>query len=205
MDKSQNAVIVPFSVKKSFKHENTTMVEADISVPQIETGVPPRVRRRINSFYSFLSEQKLKQAQSRLLKQAKRQWEKARASALPFTPYALKLTYTVCINQDGILSLYYDIEETTLGESVTLRYADTWNLTDGYPLDAPKWSKKEVVKVFEKQIRDPNGYYGNLPQNLKKYFNRQQSYRQPEGMAVFYQQCTIAPKSAGIPVFFAGA
>ncbi len=197
---------------ETFRYRNNVVLTATSELPVISPTKPPVVATKINVHYRALGRRFNRHAQ-KMAKEAEKWFLEAQKENFPFHPYESLLTYTVTFNQDCYLSLYYNWYDFTGGaHGNTVREADTWDLTTGklcrladfFP--KKKSPEKLILPVVYAQAlaRQESGedfYFDDLRKNLKKYFDPEQFYLTPEGLAVFYQQITISPYSSGFATF----
>ena len=117
----------------------------------------------------------------------------------------LEASFEILPSPEGILSLWRDIRSQPNGDepTVTVRYADSWSLYDGLPV-FPKLSKKEkrelTARISGLAKERPN-YYKSSPRAIKRLFSEGSCVMTDKGIAVFFQQNTIAPSTEGFCVF----
>ncbi len=144
------------------------------------------VEKKINKFYSFLRKILLHYAQTRLLRKARGEAHLCEEEGRIFEPYHLSSAYTVTLNQDNILSLYYDITERrgSVPECVT-RHGDSWSLMDGLPWLVPLPSRKKGIRLCQSLSGRRSGIYRN--------YDQRNSYLKPEGSVLYYPPYTLEP------------
>jgi hypothetical protein len=148
-----------------------------------------------------------------LLPQAKSAYQAALAASTPLLCFQAGLEFRVTYQTDGLISLYTQSRETALsGPALLTRHGDTWDLSLGYPLPlsaffpphAP-WKQTLLARAGEDIRRREHAglarYHDHWPRLLRRYFNAQNYYLTPEGLAWFYPMYAIAPGGEGVPVF----
>lgn len=201
------AIVTKGKLERNIEHEGVSLVKVSISYPVI-SGLSSAAQNRINRYYTYASNRLLKRSEKEIYKFA---LETYNAMGIGFTPFSIAMAYTVTKNSDGVLSLYMDVYEYMGGaHGATTRYGDTWSLVSGYPVSIsalfPKGAKyKEMILsyVLEKAQGQTNGemYYEDYQRLIRKNFSEDNFHLTGEGLAVFYQEYSIAPYAAGIIVF----
>ena len=201
--------VIPLQIK----HEGTTIINVHISQPVISGETRLLALRLMNKYYERFAKELLYYCNKKLKPEAIKQLEYRTENGFPFYPFELRSDFTVTYNSDGLLSLYTDVYEFTGGaHGSTLRFADIWHTPIGLPASVleffPKKTKiKKVlteaatVMAAEQITAGTDMYFEDYPQLIKKYFSYSNIYITYSGMALFYQQITIAPYAEGIPVF----
>lgn len=108
----------------------------------------------------------------------------------------------VAFNQKGQLSI---VRYIGLGAE-TRQYADTYRLDDGERAtlgDVMGMSEKEAVNTVQKMLAgvyqsDPETFYPDSADIMKKQFGELQYYRSGEGMGAFFQAGVVAPVEKGV-------
>ena len=187
---------------------------ASLAVPQcgkLQTGA---VARRLDRYYRQCMRAFLSYCQRYLYPQALSAFDRARQISAPLPCAEARLECTVTCNQDGVLSLYLDCTEWAgTPEALTLRRADTWDLSTGAPICARDCfppgvrPRRRCLDAARAQCAAQESagkavYTGHLSARLRRYLNLRNFYLSERGFHFFYQPCCIAPASAGCPAFF---
>lgn len=201
----------PFTAEREWTVDGIPVLSAVVSVPQ-PIPVSDRLSRRIFRYYQAQCRAYLKYCQRDLFPQARSAYQAALAISAPFPLFRAELTYQITFQDTHFLSLYTQSTESD-GERVwRLRRGDTWDLAGGYPVPLsdffPPHSpwKRQIAEQAAEEIRKQEAagiaqYDVHRWQELRRRFNPQNYYLTPEGPAVFFSMCTIAPAAEGIPVF----
>lgn len=161
-----------------------------------------RASRRLRRYYDRLARRWLARWTGPLLEKAK----EAHAQG-----WQAEMDFTVTCLEDGLLSLYIDLTETT-DRPRRVRLGDVWELKRGTPvplsalLGRPRHWKGRVLEQVETQAaeRVNSGeylYYEDWPQLCRRWFSPERYYLTAEGPVVFFPMETIAPALEGVPVF----
>lgn len=130
-----------------------------------------------------------------------------------FAPYEAFLTYKVSMNENCMLSFYFDNYEFVGGaHGITIRKAQTFNFKKRRQVTLWDFFKNksearnilinEILKQAENNMQNnPGVYFENYETLIKKNFNPENFYLTPQGIIIFYNQYEIAPYSTGIVEF----
>ena len=136
-----------------------------------------------------------------------------RAVSRPFKPWQVQLETHITLQTDQLLSLWQEgTEQQGFERPLSQRRGDTWSLADGAPrtlasfFEKERRWKKSVLQQVEQQVRSKLEQGETLldpdcTRLLKKEFDLQRFYLDPEGVQVFYPMYVLGPGAEGIPVF----
>lgn len=183
-----------------FQGEEGPMLTLRARWPQPEGE--DRASRRLRRYYDRLARRWLARWTGPLL---------ARARAAQARDWQAGMDFTVTHCEDGLLSLYIDLTETT-DRPRTVRLGDVWEMKRGTPvalpalLGCPRRWKGQVLEQVERQAERRVGsgeylYYEDWPRLCRKWFSPERCYLTAEGPVVFYPAETIAPALEGVPAF----
>lgn len=186
------------------------VLEVNMSWPQGE-GAGPLVRS-INRHYA------------RLAQCWQRHWEKEgylcacaalaqkREQSRPFTPWTASLSGQVTLDNGEYLSIAMLAREVHGdGRTLEYRWGDTWLWQDGAPVPLrslfpgeKRW-RRQLQNQLEQAVEHSRRSGAYLDQEIKKplrcWFSSSRYALSPEGLEVYYPQCTLAPAVEGAPVF----
>lgn len=214
----------PLSVKaleekrrELWKDSGKTILHAEISFLNIQcardcsghnhTGI-----KRINSYYQHMSRQIIRYCKKKLLPQVIKACKAAAEKNEPYPETKVFAKSRLTYNENGLISIFTDITENTGYAETTMRFGDVWNLISGVPVPLSAFFPE--VRNYKKRIRDQvirevtrlrdrelGIYYGKVRKNCSRFFSSDNFYLTDEGLVIFYQMYTIAPKTEGIPSF----
>ncbi|NLA85876.1 MAG: DUF3298 and DUF4163 domain-containing protein [Clostridiales bacterium] len=197
---------------EEFKYEELTMVTADFRYP-IVSGEDKKAEKRINHYYRHIAKTLMRKARNELFPDAVDEFRYATESGFPFRPFETVMKYDVTYNTTEILSLYYDVYEYTGGaHGITKRYGDTWRSPSGWFLELADFFPRgtnykrllidNATTIAAKQTAEgTHSYFDNYRKLIRKHFSPTKFYIFSDGIAVFYDQYSIAPGYEGTPVF----
>ena len=175
--------------------------------PRLEEGGPGS--RRVNRYYAALAQRWRERWEGPLL-------ERAKAAGEDRPAWTASLDYTVTLDRDGLLSLYWDAVEATGGPRPRrIRQGDVWQLPQGLPvalrelLPRRRWWRTPIIEEVRRQIGAQVSageaiYYEDWPALVSKRFSPERFYLTEKGPAVFYPMESIAPALEGFPTFLTG-
>ena len=141
------------------------------------------------------------------------EYEYSIANDYPIRLFEAYVDYVVTLNQNCILSLYFDQYEYAGGaHGLTLRYSDTWDLNKCRRMELgdlfPQRSnyKEYLIQTINKQIADEiakgNGmFFEDYERLVRENLKTNNFYLSKEGVVIYFQQYDIAPYASGIPTF----
>lgn len=199
------------SMNNVFKYKGKMVLEIKIEYPQFFGKYPSL--SEINTHYAFTAKRTERKAKRMMYPMAIKQYLYATKNGFPFNSYLLQDNFYLAYNIKKFLSTYNDLYEYTGGANgQTVRFSDTWNIMSGIRFKMKDFFVRgydyrvAILFYIKKQVdeevnKDPHLYFENYSKLLVKYFNENNYYITPKGMAVYYGETEIAPHSAGIPVF----
>ena len=201
----------PLTAEREWVSDGMVVLHASVRVPRpvpSTGGVFRRVRRssqlQRQAFFRY--------CQRELLPQAAAEYAAALACSRPLPDFHAELDYHVTYNEGGFWSLYTQSRETGPGGTLLVRRGDTWDLGAGYPVPAAKFFsgagplRKALLSAAETEIQRRQAAGAGLwredwRRGLRRFYNPDNYYLTEDGFAFFYPMLSIAPASAGIPVF----
>lgn len=200
-----------FTVEREWTVDGIPVLTASLSVPR-PAGRTGRTARRIDRFYQLQCRTYLRYCEKLLFPKVAAEYQQALAGSAPLPHDIAVMSYQVTCSEHGIWSLYTDIRETIGGHTEVLRRGDSWNLHTGYPMPLSAFFpkrfpiRKKLLACAENEIcrQEKAGlacYHDNYRQELRKHFNRENFYVQPDCLRFFWQMYAVAPSAEGIPVF----
>ncbi len=200
------------AVEEKLEYQGVTMVNVDISYPEIRGEISKLCERRFNEHYAREAQTQRRHARGELYGSAVEDFKFKQEKGYPFNPYELMQAYSVTFNSQPVLSLYYDVYQYTGGaHGMTERTGDTWDLQRcrmvamgdlfrrGYDYTVPIF-KYISVEAARRQSGEAS-YFDGLEQNIRKYFDEKNYFLSCQGLNVFYPLYSIAPYYVGIQVF----
>lgn len=199
----------PLVAQREWESDGVVVLQASVRVPR---PVPSAggVFRRVRRYYQLQCQAFFRYCQRELLPQAAAEYTAALACSRPLPDFRAELDYHVTYNEGGLWSLYTQTRETGPGGTFLARRGDTWDLCAGYPVPASSFFsgglRKTLLSAAEAQIqrRQAAGagvWREDWRRGLRRYYNPGNYYLTEDGFAFFYPMLSIAPASAGIPVF----
>ena len=197
-------------ISEALYYHDTLLLRYTIRYPQFRSDVFPV--GCINQRYASKATVYAQRCRQMLFRQAKEQYEEDMQIGAPVRVFEAVLDYTVTLNEDCTLSLYYDRYEYTGGaHGNTLRTSDTWDVASCAhirftalcvsPANCREYVVGEIIRRIEAQIAEGEFYFDDYGKNAALYFNPRSFYLVPEGMMIYYQQYELAPYSSGIREF----
>lgn len=199
----------PLTAQREWESDGVVVLQAFVRVPR---PVPSAggVFRRVRRYYQLQCQAFFRYCQRELLPQAAAEYAAALACSRPLPDFRAELDYHVTYNEGGLWSLYTQTRETGPGGTFLARRGDTWDLGAGYPVPASSFFsgglRKTLLSAAEAQVqrRQAAGagvWREDWRRGLRRYYNPANYYLTEDGFAFFYPMLSIAPASAGIPVF----
>ena len=101
---------------------------------------------------------------------------------------------------EGLLSLYMEARERR-GDGRTLygRSGDIWEAKTGAPVPVPWRGRRKLCQSLE--LREEGVLDPDFGEKLGRFFSGKNVCLRPEGLEVWFPQCTIAPAAEGLPTF----
>ncbi len=203
------AVVNKQEYKREFIYDNTVVLNTAFESIIVDIEKFRFAENRINGTIDRQLQLFLRDNEFSLFPEAVRVYKEAVNNGFPVRAFESLLTYTVTCNQNGLLSLYRDRYDYTGGaHGSTVRRSDTFNLRTGGTLpvsaffpprfDYEKYLIEEMIKLAG---QNPDIYFENYAELIKKNFNPQNFYITENGITIYYQQYEVAPYSSGIIEF----
>lgn len=208
-----NAVLNTHDLQKTYTYNDVKLLDLDMTYPEISLHDAPYAENRINVYYKNVAAHFDQNASTQLRKDAMDGYAYTLKNNFPFHAYDAVMKYTVTLNADCLLSTYIDQYQYTGGaHGNTLRSASNWNLQNGAMLHLgdlfkgnPKYKQpltEQILKLAEAQmLQNEHIYFEDYKALILKYFNPNNFYLTPIGIAIFFQQYEIGPYASGIIVF----
>lgn len=201
----------PLTAEREWVSDGIVVLHASVRVPR---PVPSTggVFRRVRRYYQLQSQAFFRYCQRELLPQAAAEYAAALTCSRPLPDFHAELDYHVTYNEGGFWSLYTQSREIWPGGTLLVRRGDTWDLGAGYPVPAAKFFsgagplRKALLSAAETEIQRRQAAGAGLwredwRRGLRRFYNPDNYYLTEDGFAFFYPMLSIAPASAGIPVF----
>jgi hypothetical protein len=206
------AEIITNSIKDKLYYDKKLMITINISYPQIKGLEKKFVQMKINKQFETAAQKINKRARTVLYQEAIKQYKYAVSQGFPFNAYEVMSVFETTYNRSPLISIYSDVYEYTGGaHGNTVRYADTFDTNDGKRLKLADLFKKGyeykpvILKEIERQadLMYKNGFqfFEDYKKGIITYFNEDNYYLFPNGLAIYYPLYTIAPYVSGIIVF----
>ncbi|MCK9478548.1 MAG: DUF3298 and DUF4163 domain-containing protein [Firmicutes bacterium] len=210
---NKKAYIITQKIEKNFKFENTVVLNIDIEFPSIKLKHGGSIQSRANIDYSNIAKDFYRYAVKTMLPEAIEQYKTSKANDFPFNTYQAVMRYTVTLNENCTLSMFFDKYEYTGGaHGTTLRISDNRNIQTGKIIKLPdlfkgqpRWRGIVLASITEQATQNleenPGIYFDNYKQLIVENFNPQSFNLTSNSLEIYYQQYEIAPYSTGIVVF----
>jgi len=194
--------------EKSWDTEGITVLRASVTLPQFEG----RRARRLNRYYRRFALSFLKYCETELFPRAAALCREKMAVSAPWSVSTATLSYAVTLENEDILSLYADAVEENLPPRLTIRRADTWELSSALPLPlsalfAPKFPYRRYLRRFLRAQACERAEAGaalheDYRHALRTCFSERNFYLTDEGLRLFYPMYSLASAREGIVEFF---
>ena len=196
--------------EKVWEEEGVSVLIARICLPQL--GGSSRRARRFNRYYRRFCRAYLRYCEQALLPAAAAQCRDALARSALWAPMCVSLRYTVSRCGGGLLSLYTDAREGQgFARPVTVRRADTWDLTVGLPMPLSEFfprhcrARRRLLDFARAEARRQSehgaAFYPDCRIALRRALNTRNFYLGADALHFFYPMYTVAPGSEDIVVF----
>jgi hypothetical protein len=187
------------------------MLTLHISVPRISLP-DTSVQGPINEYYKSESIKFNTRASSVLLEDAIDEYNQSLVSGFPFRAFDAFMNYSVKMNQNCYLSVYFDKYEYTGGaHGTTLRTSVTYGLQTGQKIrlqdlfrPGQNWRRliiEQIMLIADKRMSEDPVYFDNYRELIVKNFNENSFYLTPAGVVIYYQQYEVGPYAIGIVEF----
>lgn len=164
---------------------------------KVEKSINKQFKNDVNSF------------KKEVLKMAKEAYKESQETEYPFTPFEAYTAYDVHFLKPKLLSLTIDMYQFTGGaHGLTVRKAYNYNLETGKQLgyqdlfEDCDYKSIIIARVSEEIQRNPEIYFDDALETVKKFTDDQPFYITKKGIVVYYGLYEIAPYAAGIREFF---
>jgi hypothetical protein len=213
MDLNYNAIIKSNEIKMDYKYRDTVMLTLNILYSEIKLNNAPEIQNRINYIYRREANKFHNYATNTLLYEAVTEYQDSLKHDFPFRQFDAVMNYTVMMNEQCILSNFYDKYVFTGGaHGNTIRYSDSYNLRNGHHIELENLFKRgenytkiiltQILKLADVQYKEnPLIYFENYRSLIVKYFNPNSFCFNPDTLSIYYQQYEIGPYVSGIIVF----
>lgn len=200
-----------FAAEREWTVDGIPVLSASIALPR-PVNCRDRTARRIDRFYQLQGRSYLRYCEGWLFPQAAESYRLALAGSAPLPCHTAQLTYRVTCSENGVWSLWTQTCEKADGRRMVVRRGDTWDLRTGYPLPLgaffPKRFpvRKTLLGCAEAEIRRQEScgisrYHESWKQELRRSFNKDHFFIEPDGLRFFWQMGAVAPPAEGIPTF----
>lgn len=191
-------------------HKNVLILKYNINYPWFEEARYSEQLLKINQQYAVKAIAYQQLCEMSLYQSAVEEYEYSEKNGFPIRMFEADVNYIITYNKDCTLSLYFDRYEYNGGaHSRTIRFSDTWGIEDSHriPLEEiyPAYNLyiTDIISgEITAQIKSGAGwYFDDYQKNVGQYFDPENFYLKPDGLAVYFQEYEIAPYSSGIPEF----
>ncbi len=195
--------------KDSLKFEGETVLTYKIEYPIFKGTKYQMSLNIINMYYEKQAREYKSYIENELLPQAIELYKYNKENGYPIMVYDIVSAYSITLNKECIISLYFDKYEYTGGaHGITTRSSQTWNLQACRRLKLkelvfcpPDFKSYLVRNIREQAGKNPEIYFENYRELIEETFNENSFYCTPTGIVIYYQQYDIAPYSSGIREF----
>ncbi len=213
MSKSRKAEIKMQKFEKSYRYDNVEVMKLTIKYPVIKLYNNPDAQAMINNQIAIEVNEYYRYVSDFLYIQAIKYYKETQENSFPFHNYEAYMEYVITYNDNCFLSYYYDKYEFTGGaHGMTIRNSNTFELGRGTKIPLYCYFKEgfdyrrkltfEIIKQADERLKEnPGIYFDEYEGLIMKFFNEDNYYLTPDGMAIYYQHYDIAPYSTGIVVF----
>lgn len=182
--------------------EDMEVVKASVALPEITDSTSKKIAR-INKFYSQALAWYKRYASNAVYREAVERYKRSVYEGWFFRPSEFSVSYSVANNEAGLLSIVRDISLSFGGSPDILRYADNWELKNGFPHYEIITDKQSIIrKCIEKAASGQYSWlFPNFRKAIRKNFNHENVFITPDGLSVFYEPLMIAAPQAGFVTF----
>lgn len=191
--------------------EEIPVLRLQMERPELPPTATAAAGRRIGRYYRRLELFCLSLCRKSLLPAISESFRLALAESRPFSPAVLSLRYTVTLAGPERFSLYWDLSLTgnKPSEEIRLRFADTWNLSTGYPVSMaslfpPGYKYKKLLS--EAAARSLSPAKGRRDPNLRLFrrlFSERSFYLDESHIYYFFPSQEQPFGNSGVSVFSA--
>lgn len=199
-------------MKEHLKENDTELLRITIAYPRIRSPKTPS-HNHINQYYEKAAQKLLKYSKEALLPMQKEAFSYAKLGKVPFRTGELFLTYEIALQDECILSLFFDQYEFLGGaHGSTDRFSQTWNLQTGELVAlkscfvSPTYYKEDIIEMIRLQVmkqidQGETKYYKECFIDIEHMFKETNFYLTDKGVTIYFQQYEIGPYASGIPEF----
>lgn len=186
--------------------EGGQVLTFSLPAPPLPEGAPRRMRR----YYQAAESLWRARWTGPLYRQACQAARQAAAEGRAFRPWTAELSYRITLEEEGRFGLLAEAREQTGGPRIRRRLqGETWSLPGGWPLtlwECFPGKRRQVLEQVKEQIRrrlasGESCFYPDWERRLSRAFRPERFFCSPEGPAVYFPLCSIAPYAEGIPIF----
>jgi hypothetical protein len=200
-------------LQQDMYYKNTKILSYTIKYPKFISETYQTMLNKLNSLYRTKAVMYERSNVMNLYQMAMVEYEYSVANDYPVRQFEAYVDYVVTLNQNCILSLYFDQYEYAGGaHGLTFRYSDTWDLNKSRRLELgdffPHRSdyKEYLIQTINKQISEElangNGmFFEDYEKLVRENLKTNNFYLSKEGLVIYFQQYDIAPYASGIPTF----
>lgn len=205
-----NIHLQPHVRERQWCDNEIPVLEMKLSLPHC--AALDRHTRRINRYYESFERSCEHYAAHFLFPAAKEAFTVAAAENHPAPLFRFHVTFVTHLLCDTLWSLTLETEEQTGSTSYRCRYADTWDLTNGYLLSLPELFPSEPL--YRRRLRqcaredllrrqaEGIALHENWQWRLSSAWNRENFYLTVAGLHWFYPMYALGGAEMGIPSFF---
>lgn len=198
-------------IQSKFSYKSDEILSLEMNYPQIEHASNEKIQGTLNTYYQNAAKDFYNQAYG-FMYSALDDYKNAAQTDYPFHLYESVQKYTVTMNENCRLSMFFDRYSYSGGaHGNTIRVSDNWDLQTGRKLKLKNLFKNtnnfrklvldQILLLADEQMRKDPIYFEDYRELIVKNFNAENFYLTPKGINVFYQQYEIGPYSSGIIVF----
>jgi hypothetical protein len=208
-----NLDIIENVVKGELVYRDQKLLSYTLKYPQFVGDNFKVFLYKLNVYYKLKIDMYLKFNITKLFQMSIEDYKNSIANGYPVHLYEVVSEYTVTLNQDCVISLFFDKYEYTGGaHGMTIRTSDSWSLekrkrmtlSDLFPeeFDYKKYITMEIIRQITNEIKEGNNvYFEDYAKLVNENLNINNFYLTPEGVVIYFQQYDIAPYSSGIRTF----
>lgn len=205
---SDHIILQPLDQELTFCAEELPLLTAQVILPLWES----KKGCRFNRYYRACADSFQRTCRHELFPRAEAAYFRAREEASPIPQWQARLTATITLRREHLISLRSDTQVTGMPQRYMGRQGDTWDLRCGLLLSLPDcfpphtpW-RKRLLEMASAQIEDWEAqgiarYHDNWRQEIHRAFHPHRFYLTEEGLCFFFPLDSIAPAIEGIPTF----
>lgn len=200
----------PLHEEREWSSDGIVVLTAEVTLPRC--GGRSRAARRFDRYYRRCASAYLAYCDAELAPRAEAAMRAAMEHSAPWERPRAALDYTVTLESAGLLSLYTEGREEHLAPRLTLRRAETWDMSAGLLAEAADFFPHgtPLRRLLAARAREmaasesaafSAAYYPSCRVMLRRALNLRNFYLTPDAFHWFYPMYTVAPASKGIPDF----